>query len=127
MMKHLIHASLAALLLAPGVAAHAACVYPQAPKAIPNGVAATKEQMLEAQVAIKQYSSAVQETYLPCLEAEKNESIAALDNMDPEYTAKMANIETVHAKKHNAALDELTALADRWSQELKAYSAAQKK
>jgi len=39
----------------------------------------------------------------------------------------MANIETVHAKKHNAALDELTALADRWSQELKAYSAAQKK
>jgi len=33
----------------------------------------------------------------------------------------------VHAKKHNAALDELQAVADRWSVELKAFSAAQKK
>jgi hypothetical protein len=69
----------------------------------------------------------VQEVYLPCLESEKNESITALDNMDPEYTTKKTNVEAVHAKKHNAALDELQTVADRWSVELKAFSAAQKK
>jgi hypothetical protein len=115
------------LLLALGAGAHAACVYPQAPQALPNGGQATKEDMLAAQAQVKEYSKTVQEVYLPCLESEKNESLGALDNMDPEYTQKKANIESVHAKKHNAALDELQAVADRWSVELKAYSAAQKK
>ena len=115
------------LLLALGAGAHAACVYPQAPQTLPNGSKATKEEMLAAQAQVKEYSKSVQEVYLPCLESEKNESIAALDNMDPEYTQKKTNIEAVHAKKHNAALDELQAVADRWSAELKAFSAAQKK
>jgi hypothetical protein len=115
------------LLLALGAGAHAACVYPQAPQTLPNGGKSTKEEMLAAQAQVKEYSKSVQEVYLPCLESEKNESIAALDNMDPEYTQKKTNIEAVHAKKHNAALDELQAVADRWSAELKAFSAAQKK
>lgn len=115
------------LLLAFGAVAQADCVYPQAPQSLPNGGKATKDQMLVAQAEVKQYSKAVQETYLACLESEKSASIAALDNMDPEYTQKKSAIESMHAKKHNAALDELTALADRWSQELKAFSAAQKK
>ena len=115
------------LLLALGAGAHAACVYPQAPQALPNGSKATKDEMLVAQAQVKEYSKTVQEVYLPCLETEKNESIAALDNMDPEYTQKKANVEAVHAKKHNAALDELQAVADRWSVELKSFSAAQKK
>jgi hypothetical protein len=115
------------LLLALGAGAHAACVYPQAPQSLPNGGKATKEEMLAAQAQVKEYSKTVQEVYLPCLETEKNESIAALDNMDPEYTQKKTNVEAVHAKKHNAALDELQAVADRWSVELKAFSAAQKK
>jgi hypothetical protein len=115
------------LLLALGAGANAACIYPQAPQALPNGSKATKDEMLAAQAQVKEYSKTVQEVYLPCLESEKSESIAALDNMDPDYTAKKANIESLHAKKHNAALDELQAVADRWSVELKAFSAAQKK
>ena len=115
------------VLMALGATANAACVYPQAPKALPNGSSATKEQMLAAQGEVKTYSKDVQEVYLPCLDKEKDQQIAALDSMDPDYTAKKAAIEAMHAKKHNAALDELTAVADRWGQELKAYSAAQKK
>ena len=115
------------LLLACGVAAEAACVYPQAPQTLPNGAQATKEEMLAAQAVVKDYKKNVEEVYLPCLEQEMTASIAALDNMDPEYTAKMAAIEGVHAKKHNAALDELTALVNRWAEERKAYSAAQTK
>ncbi len=115
------------MLLACGAAAEAACVYPQAPQSLPNGTQATKEEMLAAQAQVKEYSKNVQEVYLPCLEQEKTAAVAALDTMDAEYTAKVAAIDAVHAKKHNAALDELTALAARWNEERKAYSAAQTK
>ena len=33
----------------------------------------------------------------------------------------------MHAKKNNAAIDELQAVATRFNEEIKAYSAAQKK
>jgi hypothetical protein len=126
-MKRILSLFALPLLLAVGAGAQADCVYPQAPQNLPNGSKSTKDEMLTAQGQVKQYSKDVQETYLPCLDTEKNASIAALDNMDPEFTARKEAIESVHAKKHNAALDELTAVADRWSQELKAFSAAQKK
>lgn len=115
------------LMLALGAGAHAACIYPQAPQKLPNGGQATKEEMLAAQGQVKEYSKTVQEVYLPCLEQEKTESLAALDSMDPEYTQKKASIESVHAKKHNAALDELQAIAASWGEELKAFGAKDKK
>jgi len=115
------------LLLGLGAGAHAACIYPQAPQVLPNGAKATKEQMLAAQGEVKEYSRIVQEVYLPCLEQEKSESLAALDGADSELEQKQAAIESMHAKKHNAALEELQAVAGRWSEELKAFSAAAKK
>jgi len=115
------------LLLLGATVASADCVYPQAPQALPNGAKATKDEMLAAQAQVKEYSAAVQEKYLPCLEKEQADYIAALDNMDPEYTAKKTAIDDVHAKKHNAALDELQAVAARWSEELKAFKAAGQK
>jgi hypothetical protein len=36
---------------------------------------------------------------------------------------KKAAIEDIHAKKHNAAVDELSAIAARWSDEIKAFNA----
>jgi len=115
------------LMLFIGAGANAACVYPQAPQTIPNGGKATKEEMLATQSEIKAYRAAVEETYLPCLEQEKSESLAALDGADSELEQKKATIESMHAKKHNAALEELQAVAGRWSEELKAFSAAAKK
>lgn len=114
------------LMLALGASAQAACIYPQAPQKLPNGGQATKEEMLAAQGEVKQYSKTVQEVYLPCLEQEKTDSISTLDTMDPEYVQKKAAIESVHAKKHNAALDELQAVAGHWSDELKAFGAKDK-
>ena len=113
----------APLLLAAGAAAQAACMYPQAPQKFPNGKTATKEEMLTAQQAVKTYSSEVQDVYLACLEKEKNDAIAALDQSDAEaYAQKKAAIEDIHAKKHNAAVDELSAIAAHWSDEIKAFN-----
>ena len=115
---------IAPFLLAASVAAHAACVYPQAPQNFPNGKTATKEEMLTAQTAVKAYSTEVQDVYLGCLEKEQNDAIAALDSSDAEaYAQKKAAIEDIHAKKHNAAVDELSAIAARWSDEIKAFNA----
>jgi hypothetical protein len=119
--------SLAAVLVLSGLSARAACVYPQAPQEIPNGATATKDQMLAAQAQVKEYSSAVQDTYLPCLDKEEAAAEAALDPGDPQYAQKKLTLQSVQAKKHNAALDELTALAGRWSEEIKAFNDAKKK
>ena len=113
----------APFLLVAGAVSQAACVYPQAPQNFPNGATATKEEMLTAQTAVKTYSKEVQDVYLGCLEKEKNDAIAALDQSDAEtYAQKKAAIEDIHAKKHNAAVDELSAIATHWSEEIKAFN-----
>lgn len=125
-MKMSTRLSLLAVMLASGISAHAACVYPQAPTTFPNGATATKEDMLAAQKSIKEYQAAVEGTYLPCLDQEKNAAVAALDPNDPDYAKKKASIEEVQVKKNNAAVDELQAVATRFNEEIKAYSAAHK-
>lgn len=125
-------ASLAAIVLlmlaAAGLAqAQSACVYPQAPQSFPDGATASKEDMLATQTTIKSYQAAVEQTYLPCLESEKSESLAKLDAADAAYQQKKTALEEIHAKKHNAALDELQAVADRWKEEITEYKARDKK
>jgi hypothetical protein len=106
--------------------AQTACVYPQAPQTFPDGATAPKEDMVAGQASIKTYATAVQETYLPCLEKEKVDSIAQLDAADETYAQKKLALEEIHAKKHNAALDELQAVADRWKEEITEYKARDK-
>jgi hypothetical protein len=126
-MQLAIRLSLSAILLASGLTAHAACVYPQAPQAIPNGTKATKDEMVAANGQVKEYVQAVESTYLPCLDQDKNAAVAALDPADPEYASKKALIESMHAKKYNAAVDEEAAVADRMNQEIKAFKAKAEK
>ena len=82
--------------------------------------------MVTGMTTVKEYSKAVQETYLPCLEKEKTASIAKLDTADEAYAQKKLALEEIHAKKHNAALDELQAVADRWKEEITEYKARDK-
>jgi hypothetical protein len=106
--------------------AQTACVYPQAPQTFPDGATAPKEDMVTGQASVKTYATAVQETYLPCLEKEKVDSIAKLDAADEAYAQKKLALEEIHAKKHNAALDELQAVADRWKEEITEFKARDK-
>jgi hypothetical protein len=126
-MKLLTRMSLVTVLLASGVSAHAACVYPQAPQKLPNGATATKEEMLAGQKTVKEYQAAVEGAYLPCLDQERNAAVAALDPNDPDYAKKKAALDEVQAKKNNAAVDELQAVATRFNEEIKAYTAKNKK
>jgi hypothetical protein len=111
--------ALAALLAAAslGTPAMAECVYPKTPASAPDGSTATKEEMLATKVAIDKYQSEVNQ-YLECLDKEADAKIAeAADKADV-----VKQIKQVRDKKHNAALDELTARADEFNQQVRAFN-----
>lgn len=87
------------------------CSLSKAP-AVPDGRAATAEQMAAAQEAVQRYSADV-ENYLVCLEAE--EKRAADTDTDEARTARAA--------RWNAAVDTLKATADAFNAELRLFKA----
>jgi len=117
-MKHYI----TALILAGGFAAaqaNAGCDYPTAPGKFPDGSVAAKEEMLAAKNQVVQYNKDM-ETYLGCLQTELDAKLAADTKATPEQKAELAR---VHDEKHNAAVNELQSVADRFNEQLRAWKA----
>jgi len=117
-MKHYI----TALILAGGLAAaqaHAACNYPVAPGKFPDGNQATKEEMLAAKSQVVQYNKDM-ETYLTCIQGEYDTKVAAEASATPDQKAEMARVQD---QKHNAAVQELQSVADRFNEQLRVWKA----
>lgn len=95
-----------------------ACDYP-VKITVPNGVAATKEEMLEGQKAVKQYVADM-EAYLECIVAEEQASRAEMDNLDAETEQQR---EDMLNKKYNAAVEEMETIAAAFNSEVQAYKA----
>jgi len=105
--------ALAATALSAG-AAYADCPYPAAPAKLPDGASATLQDMLAGQKAVADYNKAVNE-YVACIDKEVDEAIAkGGDKIKPEQKADMQRVET---QKHNAAIDQLQSLADRFNEQ----------
>lgn len=100
--------------------AFADCTYPKKPSDPPDGAKATKDQMIAAQQATKQFNVDV-ENYLACLDKETDSMIAGLgQDAKPEQIQQIKNKQ---AQKHNAAVDELQQHADAFNKQLRAYKA----
>lgn len=100
--------------------AFADCAYPKKPSDPPDGAKATKEQMLEAQRATKQFNVDV-ETYLTCLTQETETLVSELGpDAKPEQIQK---VKSKQAMKHNAAVDDLQQHADAFNKSLRAFKA----
>ncbi len=98
--------------------AHADCTYPAAPTSLPDGRTATLEEMLAGQKAIKEYQSAIND-YVACIDKDLEDSIAkAGDSLKPQQKTDMQKME---AQKHNAAVDQAQAVADRFNEQVKIY------
>jgi hypothetical protein len=114
--------SIGALLVA-GIlctTASAECVYPKAPSTTPDGMTATKEEMVAGMQTIKEYNEQVT-AYLDCLEKETN---ARIEAAGPDAPAdKIAQIKAIHSKRHNAAVEALEANAARFNEQVKAFKA----
>jgi hypothetical protein len=101
-------------------AAYADCPYPQAPTKIPDGATATLEEMVAGQKAVGAYQKAIND-YTACIDKELDDSIAkGGDKLKPEQKQDMQRVE---AQKHNAAVDQLQAIADRFNEQVKVYKA----
>jgi hypothetical protein len=117
-MKHVFNALLLVGALA-GSQAYAACDYPIAPGKFPDGTQATKEEMLTAKHAVEKYNSDI-EVYLGCIKTEFDAKLAAQTDATADQKAEM---ERVQSQKHNAAVEEVTAVAARFNEQLRAWKA----
>jgi hypothetical protein len=101
-------------------AAYADCPYPAAPDKLPDGATATLPDMLAGQKAVGEYNKAVND-YVACIDKELQDALAkAGDKIKPEQKADMQRVET---QKHNAAIDQLQSLADRFNEQVKVFKA----
>jgi hypothetical protein len=114
------------LALALGSAAHAEdCTYPRSTDAIPDGNTATKEQMIASKNDVSRYNTEMN-AYLDCV----SRQIDAAKPKDPSKLSKdeKAKIDgqiKILTEKHDAAVDELHAVAGRFNEQLKAFKAKQ--
>jgi opacity protein-like surface antigen len=114
--------AVAAAVLAP--AAYADCSYPQAPNPLPDGNTATLAQMLSGQKAVKAYNEEMT-AYLSCIQLERDSRVAqAGDKLTKQQKQALQAIEI---QKHNAAVDQLHSVADRFNAQVKIFKAKGKK
>ncbi|MBV8910517.1 MAG: hypothetical protein JOZ89_07135 [Gammaproteobacteria bacterium] len=100
--------------------AYADCTYPPAPAKLPDGASASLEEMVAGQKTVKEYDKAIKE-YVDCIDKELDEKITkAGDKLKPEQKTDMQKVE---AQKHNAAIDQLQNVADRFNEQVKVYKA----
>jgi hypothetical protein len=124
-MKALISLTLAFAL---GAATHAqaACVYPTAPAAPPDGSTATKDQMIAAKHDFDRFNGEMN-VYLDCLKLE-TDNVTPKDpsKLTSDEKKKIADQQKILAQKNNAAVDDLQAVVGRFNEQLKIYKAKQK-
>jgi len=99
--------------------AQAACDYPAAPGKFPDGSQASKDEMLTAKKSVVKYNDDMT-AYLTCIKSEFDTKVAGIANITPEQKAEM---EKVQNQKQAAALEEVTAVTDRFNEQLRAWKA----
>ena len=116
-MKKVIRAVAATVLFAAPVFG-LACEYPERPT-LPDGSAASKDEMITAQKAVKAFLASVDE-YLNCIEQEEEDAIAAMDNPDEETIKRR---DELLSKRFDAANEEKFLFGEKWNQQVRAYNA----
>ena len=114
--------TLAVLALLAAGSAHASCIYPRAPARAPDGQTATRDEMVAAQAAVKQFNEDIS-AYNACLDMEMAQAVSsgAYDEN------RLTELRAIQAKKNNAAVDEVTAIADQFNEQLRIFLAREKK
>jgi hypothetical protein len=111
-----------ALVLAP--AAYADCSYPQAPSQLPDGSTATLKEMVAAMQVVKSYNEQMT-AYLSCIQLERDSRVAAAGAQLTKQQKQ--ELEAIEIQKHNAAVDQLQTVANRFNAQVKIFKARGKK
>jgi cell fate (sporulation/competence/biofilm development) regulator YmcA (YheA/YmcA/DUF963 family) len=123
-MKLLPAAIAVAVVLAP--AAYADCSYPQPPSQsqIPDGSTATLKQMLAGMQTVKSYNEQMT-AYLSCIKLERDSRVAQAGTKLTKQQKQA--LEAIEIQKHNAAVDQLQAVANQFNAQVKIFKARDKK
>lgn len=117
-MKSFLAAVAMAAALAP--AAYADCSYPQAPSHIPDGNTATLAEMVATQKAVQSYNEQMN-AYLSCIKLERDSRVA--QGGDKLTKQQKQELEAIEIQKHNAAVDQLHAVADQFNAQVRIFKA----
>jgi hypothetical protein len=102
---------------------YAECSYPPAPEKIPDGNTATRDEMLAGQQAVKNYDKAIN-AYLACIKLERDDAVSKIgDKPTPEQKKAIEDMDRVEVQKHNAAVDQLQSVAERFNEQVRVYKA----
>lgn len=121
MMRKMIAFAALATCLAAG-SAQAVCIYPRAPEHIPDGKTASYEEMAAAQKVVQQFDADVT-AYNACLDME----MLSLEQSGQFDANRLLELRSMQAKKNNAAVDEVQAIADQFNEQLRIFKAREKK
>jgi len=107
--------------------AYADCSYPTPPDHIPDGNTATLQEMVAAQKAVKDYDKAIN-AYVACIQLERDDAVSKLavkpgETPTAEQKKAIEDRQRVEVQKHNAAIDQLQSVADRFNVQVKVYKA----
>jgi hypothetical protein len=112
----------ALLVLAISAWAHdasAACSYPTSPDKFPDGNVATLDEMKAAKAQVVAYNKEM-EAYLSCIKLEYDGRVAQDASTLSEEQKK--ELQRMQDQKHNAAIDELEAVASRFNEQLRVFN-----
>ena len=113
--------TLALIALAAAASANAACIYPRAPDRLPDGSTAPYEEMVAGQKAVQQFNEDIN-AYNACLDLE----MVNLEKSGSYDENRLTELRAMQAKKNNAAVDEVQAVADRFNEQLRIFKARDK-
>jgi small-conductance mechanosensitive channel len=94
-----------------------ACDYPERPS-IPDGSAASKDELLVAKNSIQDFMAKVDE-YLNCIEGEEKAAVEEMDNPSEEILQRR---DEMLNKKFDAANEEKALLGEQFNQQIRAYN-----
>ena len=115
--------ALVGLLALGAVPVYADCLYPAPPEHLPDGHTATMAEMVAGQKAVKDYDRDIN-AYVACLKLEHDHEVAkAGDKPTPDQKKALDDMERVEVQKHNAAIDQLQSVADRFNEQVRVFKA----
>lgn len=104
----------------------AECSRPSTAPSIPDGSAASRDEMIAANKAIKDYVAATN-AFIACVDAEESAAAAKEAAQPKADNAKIAKIHAQYVPLHNAAVDDLQKIADQFNAAVRAFKAKSQK
>ncbi len=117
----MIRLMLALIAFAVAGVAQATCIYPRAPAKVPDGSTATRDEMVAAQNAVKQFNEDIN-AYNACLDLE----VLTAEKSGAYDENRLTEMRAMQAKRNNAAVDEVTDVAGRFNEQLRIFMARDK-